>query len=262
VSSAGRIFLLYHLPDSRVEAEQLLDVLDHEYPDRVADFGVDSAAPSLGSAAASVLRPADIVLLLVDPAWTAGHRTGDPGGPPLPAWDFSPARTMCVAVNGAQLGDALSLSAGDRATGMTRLLEELARRLQDRETPSGVDGTFQEAAALQKQGKHREAITLFERVAASGDPEFVGPAAYGAARSYEQVRDPAHAVRAYERAIAAGPRDAAAVAAYTLGKLLSRRREFSEASDAFASAIRLGDDEMRETAIRLRDAARQKAGRR
>jgi len=128
---------------------------------------------------------------------------------------------------------------------------------QPRPTPPAteLEDRFNRGRELQGAAKHKDAVAVFEQLAKSGDPNFVGPASYALARSWEQLGNPTGAINAYQRAVAAGHRDAAAAAAYSLGKLLARRHEFSEAADAFDTAARFGDERMRAAAAKQRSEA-------
>ncbi len=255
MSDRGRVVLLYRRGKCSAHPERMLVALDERYRERdVTDFGLEEDAAALGQFAGH-LHVGDVLLVLVDSDW-------DISGP-----DVGPASILWVGLEDAMADASLPMREETWEADMQRVLEELDLLLGDpadhrhrvRISEEDMDELFDQAAALQKSGRHEDAIDLFLTVVGSGTSGLAGRAAYAAARSYERLHDSNHAIQAYREAISLGPREAAAGAAYGLALLLQRRREFEAAAAAFSEAAELGDDSMRARAEELRDRTLRKA---
>jgi tetratricopeptide (TPR) repeat protein len=250
----GRVLLLYRRRKCGAHPERVLAALDERYREcEVSDFGLDDDAAL--SQFSGHVRVDDVVLVLGDPEWQ------------ISIGEIGPASTVWVGLDGSMTDARLAIHEETWEADIQRVLDELDVLLADVSEPAhpvrtggeDMDELFDEAVALQKSGKHEDAIDLFLTIVRSRTPGVAGRAAYAAGRSFEKVQDSNHAIQAYREAISLGPQEAAAAAAYGLALLLQRRREFEEAAVAFAQAAELGDGPMRARAEELRDRTLRKA---
>jgi tetratricopeptide (TPR) repeat protein len=109
-------------------------------------------------------------------------------------------------------------------------------------------GLLAKAFAVRREGKHPEAIALYEQALATGDPSVAPIAAYGLGMMYVAAGDLRRAEAAYRVAI--DPRwpvpDQAA--AFNLGNMLEGRGDREEAAWAYGHATTGADDEIRSRA--------------